>query len=65
MVKSIALNKRKPMFLLGIFNPIIKLLIPRINIITSVFSDNYCIIKNPINWKPKLQNSEAIKKIYE
>lgn len=65
MVKSIALNKRKPMFLLGIFNPIIKLLIPKINIITSVFSDNYCIIKNPINWKPKFNISEAIKKIYE
>lgn len=65
IIKSIALNKRKPMFLLGIFNPIIKLLVPRINIITSVFSDNYCIIKNSIDWKPKFNISEAIKKIYK
>lgn len=65
MIKSIALNRRKSMFLLGIFNPIIRLLIPRINMITSVFSDNYCIIKNFIDWKPKFNISEAIKKIYE
>ena len=65
MVKLIALNKGKSMFLLGIFNPIIRLLIPRINIITSVFSDNYCIIKNSIDWKPKFNILEAIKKIYE
>ncbi|WP_427042655.1 NAD-dependent epimerase/dehydratase family protein (plasmid) [Fusobacterium sp. SB021] len=65
MVKSIALNKRKPMFLLGIFNPIIKLLIFRINIIKTVFSDNYCIIENSIDWKPKFNISEAIKKIYK
>lgn len=65
MIKSIALNRRKSMFLLGIFNPIIRLLIPRINMITSVFSDNYCIIENFIDWKPKFNISEAIKKIYE
>ena len=65
MIKSIALNRRKSMFLLGIFNPIIKLLIPRINTITSVFSDNYCIIENSIDWKPKFNISEAIKKIYK
>lgn len=65
MVKSIALNKRKPMFLLGIFNHIIKLLISRINIIKTVFSDNYCIIENFIDWKPKFNISEAIKKIYK
>lgn len=65
IVKSIALNKKKPMFLLGIFNPIIKLLISRINIIKTVFSDNYCIIKNSMDWKPEFNFSEAIKKIYK
>lgn len=65
IVKEIAQNKGKNMFLFSFFNPFIRLLISKIGIVTTVFSDNYCIIENLIDWKAKYKFIEAITKIYK
>lgn len=65
MVKEIAQNKEKRVFLFSFFNPFIRLLISKIGIVTTVFSDNYCIIENLVDWKAKYKFTEAITKIYK
>ena len=65
IVRLIAINKGKKIFFINLFNPILKILLKRIKVITLVFADNYCVIDSKLDWSPKITTTKAIEKIYK